>query len=126
MAEKELYKQLVAAPVNVIGDQVPIDDKEAVVKTINTFLKEYPKTLKPAPAEPWIDLPVRDLFVQSIETAIKIIEDISALLSQREQYTSAEYRRQFVHVFMQPQRRVYVGLWLIFISFMLYFIDSAA
>jgi hypothetical protein len=102
------------------------NDREKTINTINAFLKDYPKTLAPAPNAPWIDLPVRDLVRKSIETMVDIINDIATIVSQKDQYSSTEYRRQMVNVFFQPSRRLYVGFWLIFASFILYFIDSAA
>jgi hypothetical protein len=122
----EIYKQLATDPSSVLGDQVNMNDKEEVIKSINTFLQEYPKTLKPAPNAPWVDLSLRDLAKQAIEVAIDIIEDISILVSQRDQFTNAEYRRQLVNIFFRKDRRLSVGLWLIVLSFILYFIDSAA
>ena len=126
MSTQELYKQLSTSPGSVLGDQTSPDEREKIVNTINQFLQDYPKTLKPAPDAPWVDLSVRDLGRQAIDTAINIIDDISILVSQRQNFTAAEYRRQLVNVFFQPERRLTVGLWLIFISFVLYFIDSAA
>lgn len=124
MSVKQIYTQLIQEPSSVIGQSVDINDKEQVIKTINSFLEQYPKTVKPAPDAPWVDLSLRDLTKQSLETAINIIEDISAVISQREQLTNTEIRRQLVHIFFRAERRISVGLWLIFLSFIIYFIDS--
>lgn len=126
MEYKELYNQLLTSPSSVLGDSV--DERDKVVATINRFFDEYPKNIKTTDPDSqlWVDVPIRQLTKKSIETMVDIINDISVLLSQRQQYSAAEFRRNIVNVFLQPDRRVYVGLWLIVISFILYFIDSAA
>lgn len=123
MAARQTYEELVKSPGSVLES---VDDRNRIVNTINQFLKEYPKQMKPAPNDPWVNASVRDLTRKTIETAIDIINDVSTLVSNRDQYSNAQYRRQMLYVFTQPERRLYVGFWLIFISFVLYFIDSSA
>lgn len=120
----ELYNQLLTSPRSALGDTP--DERDKVVNTINRFLDEYPKTLKPTPDDPWINLPVKTIFKKTIETMIDIINDVSTILSQSNKYSAAEFRRQLVNVFLREDRRLYVGLWIIFISIVLYFIDAAA
>lgn len=73
-----------------------------------------------------LDLSVREIIRRTIGTAIDIIEDISRILSGRRQMSNTELRRSVFKTFGNPSRRMYVGIWLVFLSFMLYFIDSAA
>ena len=124
---KAIYDRLLASANKTIGPDVPVDERQQTIDTINRFLKEYPKQLPPTPdTQPWTNIPVRYLAKKSIDTAVDIINDIATLISQRQQYSTAEYRRQFVDIFFKPERRLYVGFWLVFLSFVLYFIDSAA
>jgi hypothetical protein len=73
-----------------------------------------------------MDLSVREVLRRTIGTAIDIIEDISQILSERRQMSNTELRRALFGTFASPGRRIYVGIWLVFFSFVLYFIDSAA
>jgi hypothetical protein len=124
---KAIYANLLASANKTVGPDVPVDERQKVIDTINRFLKEYPKQLPPIPEnQPWTNVPVRDLAKKSIDTSVDIINDISTLISNRQQYSNTEYRRQFVDIFFRPERRLYVGFWLVFLSFVLYFIDSAA
>lgn len=118
---KQVYESLLQSPQQAIEG-----DKEKVVYTINKFLSEYPKSLDPAPDAPWVDVPVRSLVQRTLQTAIDIINDISTLVSNKDTYSSTEYRRHIVNIFFRKDRRLYVGFWLIFISFVLYFIDTSA
>lgn len=118
---KQTYDDLLKSPQKTIED-----DRDRVVHTINKFLSEYPKSLDPAPDAPWVDLPVRSLVKQSLQAAIDIINDISMLVSNKDTYSATEFRRQIVHIFFRKDRRLYVGFWLIFLSIVLYFIDSSA
>ena len=118
---KQIYDDLQKSPQKTIED-----NKVQVINSINRFLREYPKSLEPAPDAPWVDLPVRSLVKQTLQTAIDIINDLSTLVSNKDTYSATEYRRQIVHIFFRKDRRLYVGFWLIFLSFVLYFIDSSA
>ena len=120
---KQIYDQLLKTPGNAVGDAAT--DREKVIATINKFLSEYPKTLPPVD-QSWVNIPVRDLAKRTIETLIDIINDISALVSQRSEYSWTEYRRQFIDIFFREDRKLYVGFLLVFLSFVLYFIDSSA
>jgi hypothetical protein len=51
---------------------------------------------------------------------------VSDSISQNEIDGSVATRRKIVDAFFQKDRRVYVGIFFIFLSFVLYFIDSAA
>jgi len=107
------------------------DDPDKLAK-INEFLTTYPARKKSmnksqvnASNTPWVDISARELFRQTIQTAIDIINDVSALISDKPFISSTDFRRGIFDAFAQPARRTYVGLWLVFFSFLLYFIDSA-
>jgi hypothetical protein len=72
------------------------------------------------------DMTLRAIYRNTLQTAIDIIQEISAILSARPYTSDAEFRRKLVEVFTKPGRRLYVGLWLCFLAFVFYFIDSAA
>ena len=103
-------------------------DREENIQVMKDFLREFLKSI-PADKNPKstiMDLSVREVLRRTVGTAIDIIEDISRVLSERHQMSNAELRKSLFGVFTQPERRMYVGLWLVFLSFVLYFIDSAA
>jgi hypothetical protein len=78
---------------------------------------------KPVPVP---DMTLRSLYRNTLQTAIDMIQDISKILSARPYTSDTEFRRALVAVFIQPGRRLYVGIWFCLLAFVVYFIDSAA
>jgi hypothetical protein len=72
------------------------------------------------------DMTLRSIYKKTLQTAIDIIQDISALLSARPYTSDTEFRRKLIEIGTRPDRRLYVGLWLCFFALVVYFIDSAA
>lgn len=111
--------------------RVAIGNDTNVLDKINNFLTTYPQRdakrnkLGQLTPDTWIDMSVRELFQQTIQTLIDIINDLSTVIADRQFMSSVEYRRQMFDIFAREDRRLYVGLILIFLSFVLYFIDSA-
>lgn len=105
---------------------VPKDQQ--VIDRINEFLDKYPTTI-PADKKqdtPWVNLSTKELFKRTIQTMIDIINELAEVVSGKAAMSNTAFRRRIFQVFTAPERRLYVGFWLIFISFLLYFIDSAA
>lgn len=70
-------------------------------------------------------LTINQIYDNTIKTMIAIINDISDLISEKEIITTTEFRRRLVDIFFMKERRMYVGIVLILVSFILYFIDSS-
>ena len=122
-----LYKQLQSQAGRAeLGDD-PLRQEKIVAK-IQEFLDKYPSIIPPEkdPNTPWVKLPVQEIYKRTLQTAIDVIKDVSVILTQRDVMSNASFRRRMVTAFTREDRRLYIGIWLIFISFVLYFIDSAA
>lgn len=121
-----VYNTIIEKDLTEISND-PLKQKEFLDK-INEFLKLYNKRKLPDedPNTPWIELSLKEIIVKTIQTAINIINDISDAISNRELISSSEFRRTIFMAFTQSERRIYVGIWLILFSFILYFIDSAS
>lgn len=103
-------------------------EKEVLVKKINDFLELYPKSI-PKDKDPnarFYQLSLKELFRRYLQTAIDILNDLSEIISRRSYVSHATFRRDLFTIFTKKERRLYVGLWIIFFSFVLYFLDSAA
>lgn len=124
---KQLYQQLMSEKGRAeIGDD-PYRTAE-VEKKVNQFLATYKDAI---PAEkrkdaPVTQLPIKEVYRRCLTVMIDIINDVSRLLSDRDTLSSTDLRRQIFYAVTNPERRLYVGIWLIFISMVLYFIDSSS
>lgn len=104
------------------------DKEKEVLDKINTFLDLYPKSI-PKDLDPKAkiyQLSIKEIFKRTIQTAIDILNDISNLISKREFMSKNAFRREFFKTFTRKERRLYLGIWVIFFAFVLYFLDSAA
>lgn len=102
--------------------------RDALEKKINAFLRLYPSVV-PADADPTrsvAEISLRELTHRALKVMVDIIHDVSDLLGARETLSGAEFRRGLVRAFTAPERRLYVGVWLVLLSLVLYFIDAAA
>jgi len=111
----------------LIGDDPFLQTKS--IDKINEFLRRFPDT-KANPnyneddVKPWTELSVNKLFKKTIQTLIDIINDLADIISASESTDSTTTRRNIMNAFFQKDRRLYVGFIFIFLSFILYFIDS--
>jgi hypothetical protein len=69
---------------------------------------------------------VYEIYQGTLETAINVINDITALNAEIQYMDSQIYRQKLIDIFLLPERRIYVGIILVILSFILYFIDGAS
>lgn len=70
-------------------------------------------------------LTINELYQNTIEYMIDIINDISSFLSMNHSvYSNQEYRKILFDIFFSKNRILYTGIVLIFLSFIIYFIDN--
>tara|TARA_B110000858_G_scaffold190758_1_gene239161 strand:- start:43 stop:417 length:375 start_codon:yes stop_codon:yes gene_type:complete len=70
-------------------------------------------------------LTIHELYENSIQYMINIINDISYFLSMNHnKFSNQEYRTVLFNIFFSKDRVLYTGIVLIFISFIIYFIDN--
>jgi len=123
---KELYNKLLSEKGRAeIGD----DSKRTVEleKKINTFLAQYPNIVNPDTKKnaKITELSVKEIVRRCVQAAIDVIDDVSKIVSNKDQLSTETIRKRVVLAVTKPERRLYIGLWCIFFSFVFYFIDSA-
>jgi len=124
---QQLYQQLLT-DAGLQSVENTIGEKEKVLKQINEFLGKYP-TVVPKdknPSTPIFELSVKEIYRRTLQSSIDVINEVSDLISQKNYMSQTTYRRKLFEVFTKPERRLYMGIWLVFLSFVLYFVDSAA
>jgi hypothetical protein len=124
---QKVYKKLLS-DAGLQSLESEVGEKEKVLRQINEFLGKYP-TLLPKdknPATPLFELSIREVYRRTLQASIDIIHEVSDLITQKNYMTQTTFRRKMFEVVTKKERRLYVGIWLVFLSFVLYFIDSAA
>lgn len=124
---KKLYQQLSSEKgLAEIGDD---PNRTAVVEQkINKFLADYPKSIPSDTKKDTLitNLSIKEVYRRCLTVMIDVINDISRILGERDALSAADFRRQLFYAVTNPERRLYVGIWLIFLSVVLYFIDSSS
>ena len=70
---------------------------------------------------------INELYENTINTIINMIHDISDFLSiNHTNISSEEYRNNIFKIFFSTERKLYTGIILIILSFILYFIDGVS
>ena len=124
---QQLYQQLLT-DAGLQSVENTIGEKEKVLKQINEFLGKYPTVVhkEKNPSTPIFELSVKEIYRRTLQSSIDVINEVSDLISQKNYMSQTTYRRKLFEVFTKPERRLYMGVWLVFLSFVLYFVDSAA
>lgn len=101
-----------------------------IEKRIELKLNDLLQTLpdKPLPTNiPRIsDMTISEIYKNTLQTAIDILNDISELYINKNYVDNSNYSALFMHVFLKDNRTIYVGIMLCIMSFILYFIDGAS
>lgn len=109
--------------VSTLGSD-PLLQKEALA-TMARFLDARPPAPNYRDAGLW-DLPLGELRRRTVQTAVDILNDLATLVTEASTLSAAVLRRRAFGIFVAPERRLYVGVWLVVLSFLLYFIDAAS
>jgi hypothetical protein len=67
-----------------------------------------------------------DLYKGTIQTVIDIINDITILLSDRYYISMQVFRSRLLNIFFKNERKFFVGIILVILSFIIYFIDGSS
>lgn len=124
--DTELYNQLVNDINNSqIGSKTKIENQETLDK-IQTFIDEYKKRDAKINNHDLTSLSIKEFINKMITASIDVINEISDIIQEKDVLSNADFRKRIVKSIFASDKRIYIGAWLIIISFILYFIDSAA
>lgn len=102
---------------------------EYIEKGIETKINQLLETLPDDfnnPDKPIYNFTINELYKGTIQTIIDILNDILALIAEKDFITKQSYRERLFEIFLNKNRRIFIGIVFIFFSFILYFIDSAS
>lgn len=94
---------------------------------LNTLLKTLPDTLpKNQKLKPIYNLTIKELYKNTLQTLIDIINDIVDVYSKKDYINNNNYIFILYNIFTKDNRKIYVGIMLVILSFIIYFIDGAS
>jgi hypothetical protein len=99
--------------------------EQEVEKKFNQLLERIPDILKSENKKDETDFfnfSIIELYQNTMQTIIDIINDVMRILDN---YNKDSYFMTLVQVFFHEKRMFYIGIILIILSFVIYFIDGA-
>ena len=94
---------------------------------LNSLLKTLPDTIpKNQNIKPIYNLTIKELYKNTLQTLIDIINDIVDVYSKKDYINNNNYIFILYNIFTKDNRKIYVGIMFIILSFIIYFIDGAS
>jgi hypothetical protein len=94
---------------------------------LNGLLKTLPDTLpKNNKIKPIYNLTIKELYKNTLQSLIDIINDIVDVYNKKDYINNNNYIFILYNIFTKDNRKIYVGIMLIILSFIIYFIDGAS
>ena len=98
-----------------------------IEKKLNSLMETLPEKL---PKEPIVsgyhNLTILQLYKNTLNTLIDIINDITEAYSKYDYLDTNNYIYIIIGILMKEDRKLYVGIIFVFLSFIIYFIDGAS
>lgn len=108
---------------------VQVEEIEKIVENkLNQFLKEVPNFKRDIKKEievedDFFNFSIQKTYQNTIQTIIDIINDMMMIVDSSDNYNT--YYKRFLNIFFNENRMFYIGIIIIIISFIIYFIDGA-
>jgi hypothetical protein len=101
-------------------------EKQIEIK-LNSLLETLPdKIPKDLQIKPIYNLTIKELYKNTLQTLIDIITDIVDVYSKKDYVNSNNYIYILLSIFTKDDRKIYVGIMLIVLSFIVYFVDGVS
>jgi hypothetical protein len=104
---------------------------EYIEKQIENKFKDLLTTLPDSVPKGYYNKPIYEytiieLYKNTLQTSIDILNDLTNYYNDKQAYKDKTYSQVIFDIFLNDNRKVYVGILLIFLSFVIYFIDGAS
>ena len=112
---------------NIYNDLDTIIEKN-IEKKINNLLETLPNNIdkdKIKEQKNFYDLSLREVYKNTLQTIIDILNDITNAYSNG-YIDNNNYIYIIINILSKEERRLYVGIILLFLSFIIYFIDGVS
>ena len=127
--KKKKIKEAAGAATAATGAETDIEkyiEKQIEIK-LNSLLETLPdKIPKDIQVKPVYNLTIKELYKNTLQTLIDIITDIVDVYSKKDYVNSNNYIYILLSIFMKDDRKIYVGIMLVVLSFIVYFVDGVS
>ncbi len=94
---------------------------------LNSLLETLPDKLpKDLAIKPIYNLTIKEIYKNTLQSLIDIITDIVDVYSRKDYVNNSNYIYILLNIFMKDDRKIYVGIMLVVLSFIVYFIDGVS
>ena len=119
-------KAAAAATATPESDIEKYIEKQIEIK-LNSLLETLPdKIPKDLQIKPIYNLTIKELYKNTLQTLIDIITDIVDVYSKKDYVNNNNYIYILLSIFTKDDRKIYVGIMLIILSFIVYFVDGVS
>lgn len=100
--------------------------EKTIENKFNDLIKKIPDIIKPNPEQnpDFFNLSISQIFQETIQTIIDIIQETINVVDTSTNYQS--YLKRISIILFKEKRMFYLGIILIILSFIIYFIDGAS
>ena len=100
--------------------------ESSIENKLNHLLETLPENIKPHKEHiDFYDLSLKDIYKNTLQSIIDIINDITKAYSDG-YIDNSNYINVIIDILSKEERRLYIGITLVFLSFIIYFIDGAS
>lgn len=113
-------------------DNKPDSDIEKYIEKqiemkLNSLLETLPDKLpKDLAIKPIYNLTIKEIYKNTLQSLIDIITDIVDVYSRKDYVNNNNYIYILLNIFMKDDRKIYVGIMFVVLSFIVYFIDGVS
>jgi hypothetical protein len=101
-------------------------EKQIEIK-LNSLLETLPgKIPKDLQIKPIYNLTIKELYKNTLQSLIDIITDIVDVYSKKDYVNNNNYIYILLNIFTKNDRKIYVGIILVILSFIVYFVDGVS
>lgn len=99
--------------------------EENIEKKINNLLKDLPNKIEEKD-KPVYNLTLLELYNGTLDTIIDIINDLTDIFEKKKFISDKQFKETLYKIFFDNKRKFYIGIILVILSFILYFIDGSS
>lgn len=124
-----------AVPAGPKGPAKETDIEKYIEKQIeiklNNLLETLPEKIprdleKDLQIKPIYNLTIKELYKNTLQSLIDIITDIVDVYSKKDYVNNNNYIYILLNIFTKDNRKIYVGIMLVILSFIVYFVDGVS